>query len=200
MRNPRNSRLSYLLLSGAAGLVTGALAVETLHRLRPLWSAPDPDYRTRNPTYSAEPNISESATSGRRRVAGVSIGLAGIVLLAAATGGFLITERAAEARRAWADNLTGGKAARAIALIAQNGCGGCHEIPGAPGADGDVGPPLAGVAQRAYLGGAIANSPENLAIWIRDARAVDPHSAMPTIGISQRDARDIAAYLYALPD
>jgi cytochrome c1 len=34
--------------------------------------------------------------------------------------------------------------------------------------------------------------------WIRFSRQLDPHTAMPSTGISEQDARDIAAYLYAL--
>lgn len=37
-------------------------------------------------------------------------------------------------------------------LLRQYGCSSCHLIPGVAGARGNVGPPLAGVAQRVYLG------------------------------------------------
>jgi hypothetical protein len=32
---------------------------------------------------------------------------------------------------------------------------------------------------------------------IATPRAINPHSAMPVIGISERQARDLAAFLYA---
>jgi hypothetical protein len=34
--------------------------------------------------------------------------------------------------------------------------------------------------------------------WLRDPQEVNPRSAMPDLGVSERDARDIAAYLYTL--
>jgi cytochrome c1 len=34
--------------------------------------------------------------------------------------------------------------------------------------------------------------------WIQDPPAVDSATAMPNLGVSERDARDMAAYLYAV--
>jgi cytochrome c1 len=34
--------------------------------------------------------------------------------------------------------------------------------------------------------------------WLREPQAVDPLTAMPPLGVSERDARDIAAYLATL--
>jgi cytochrome c len=34
--------------------------------------------------------------------------------------------------------------------------------------------------------------------WLRDPQAIDPHTAMPDLGVNARDARDMAAYLTAL--
>ena len=39
----------------------------------------------------------------------------------------------------------------------------------------------------------------HLVRWIQDPPAVDSSTAMPNLGLTERDARDIAAYLYALP-
>lgn len=78
------------------------------------------------------------------------------------------------------------------------GCGTCHIIPGIRGANGRVGPPLEAIAERAYLGGVIPNSPEAMMRWIMDPRAVDPRTAMPDTGVSRADARNITAYLYTL--
>ncbi|RUV29180.1 c-type cytochrome, partial [Mesorhizobium sp. M7A.F.Ca.MR.148.00.0.0] len=76
---------------------------------------------------------------------------------------------------------------------------GCHTITGVPGAQGQVGPRLdASLAGRIFIGGGLANNPENLIRWIRSAREVDPHTAMPSTRITEQQARDIAAYLYAL--
>ena len=83
-------------------------------------------------------------------------------------------------------------------LLRQFGCGSCHEIPGVAAARGKVGPPLAGVATRVYIAGVLPNTPENLVRWLRDPPAVSPQSAMPDLGVTERDARDIAAYLATL--
>ncbi|TIT01684.1 MAG: c-type cytochrome [Mesorhizobium sp.] len=98
-----------------------------------------------------------------------------------------------------ANNATGGIATRAISIMMANGCAGCHTITGVPGAHGLVGPRLdATLATKVYVGGVLSNNPENLIRWIRVAREINPHTAMPSTGISEQEARDIAAYLYAL--
>jgi cytochrome c1 len=48
------------------------------------------------------------------------------------------------------------------------------------------------------LGGVLPNTPENMARWIRAPQEVAPLTAMPNLGVTQRDARDIAAYLATL--
>ena len=66
------------------------------------------------------------------------------------------------------------------------------------GARGNVGPPLDGIARRVYVGGVLLNTPENLVRWIRDPQAVDSLTAMPDLGVSEREATDIASFLYTL--
>ena len=97
-----------------------------------------------------------------------------------------------------ANNLTGGDAARGNASIRKYGCASCHTIPGITGAQSKVGPDLSGLASRVYIAGVLTNSPENLVAWIENPQAVDDKTAMPNMGVSARDARDIAAYLYTL--
>ncbi len=94
----------------------------------------------------------------------------------------------------------GDSAAEGKALIAQKGCGGCHVIPGVPGAAGQVGPSLAGVAGRATIaGGAVSNSgPDDLKKWIENPPALKPGTAMPNLGLSDADATKIVAYLETL--
>jgi cytochrome c1 len=104
--------------------------------------------------------------------------------------------RAAEHRAAAA--MTGGVPARGPALMRSYGCASCHTIPGVVGANALVGPPLIHMASRGYIGGVLANSPDNMIRWIRDPKAVDSLTAMPKLGVTERDARDIAAYLYTL--
>lgn len=84
------------------------------------------------------------------------------------------------------------------AVIADIGCGVCHVIPGIPGARGTVGPPLAGFAGRAYIAGTIPNRPELLVQWVRDAPSLAPDTAMPDLPLTDRQALDVAAYLYTL--
>src|SRR5437899_3366701 len=53
----------------------------------------------------------------------------------------------------------GADPAAGAALIQQKGCGGCHTIPGIAGANGNIGPNLAGVASRTNIaGGAVPNN------------------------------------------
>jgi cytochrome c1 len=66
------------------------------------------------------------------------------------------------------------------------------------GAHGRVGPPLTGFARRSFIAGRLPNTPENLVAWVRDPPAIDPATAMPALGLDERAARDVAAYLYEL--
>ena len=91
-----------------------------------------------------------------------------------------------------------GDAERGRLLLRQYDCGSCHRIPGVPGADGNVGPPLDRVAKRVYLGGVLPNSPENMVRWIRAPRDFDPLTAMPNLQVSESFAQDMTAYLYRL--
>jgi cytochrome c2 len=94
--------------------------------------------------------------------------------------------------------FAGGDAKSGAALIGRFGCGACHVIPGIEGAEGLVGPPLNQMAQRVYVAGVLRNTPDNLITWLRHPQAVVPGNAMPDMGIDQKQASDIAAYLYTL--
>jgi cytochrome c len=94
--------------------------------------------------------------------------------------------------------LTRGDIERGRVAIRYYGCPACHSIPGVPGADGLVGPSLAGIAGRVYLGGAVSNTPENMRRWIRRPRDIAPRTIMPNIPMTEHEARDIAGYLYTL--
>ncbi|HJQ62879.1 MAG TPA: c-type cytochrome [Burkholderiales bacterium] len=82
--------------------------------------------------------------------------------------------------------------------LQQYACAGCHRIPGVTGHEARVGPPLAGIASRTTLGGVLPNSPDNLVRWIREPQQHSPLTAMPDLRVTERDARDIAAYLATL--
>jgi cytochrome c1 len=81
-------------------------------------------------------------------------------------------------------------------MIERHGCGACHSIPGIRAANARVGPPLSRFAERTYIAGSLPNSAEHLVLWIRHPRQLSPGTAMPELGVSEADARDIAAYLY----
>ena len=85
---------------------------------------------------------------------------------------------------------------KAVELIRYYGCGTCHQIPGVPSAHGLVGPPLSKLKSRTYIGGVLTNTLENLTRWIRNPREIAPKTAMPDVGVSEADAKVIAAYLY----
>jgi len=89
-------------------------------------------------------------------------------------------------------------AKRGVEAISQYACVTCHEIPGIVGANAPVGPPLKGIASRVMLGGVLPNSPANMVLWLRAPQQVAPLTAMPDLGVTERDARDIAAYLATL--
>jgi cytochrome c len=97
-----------------------------------------------------------------------------------------------------AANLTGGNPETGRDRIQQYGCRGCHTIPGIPGAEALVGPPLIHWSKRVYIAGELPNTPENLMRWLQHPPQVEPKTAMPDMGITEQDSRDIAAYLYSL--
>lgn len=91
-----------------------------------------------------------------------------------------------------------GAVQRGRVAIQQYACPTCHEIPGIRGPEAQVGPPLNGLAERIYLAGVLLNTPAHMIEWLRHPQVVKPLSAMPELGVTERDARDIATYLYTL--
>lgn len=77
-------------------------------------------------------------------------------------------------------------------------CATCHVIPGIVEANQHVGPPLGGIAGRAFIAGVLPNTGENMVRFLRDPQAIDPLSAMPALGLTEQDARDIAAFMATL--
>jgi cytochrome c2 len=84
------------------------------------------------------------------------------------------------------------------ALIRELGCGSCHVVPGIENASGAVGPPLIQIGRRIYLAGLLRNTPPNMVRWLRNPQQVLPGNAMPDMGLTEPDAKDVAAYLYTL--
>jgi len=93
--------------------------------------------------------------------------------------------------------MTRGDPSRAQAAIRQYGCGGCHAIPGVQSPGGVAGPPLSGISDRLYVGGAVENTPDNLIRWIVNPKQFSASTAMPVTGINESEARDVAAFLYS---
>jgi len=84
-------------------------------------------------------------------------------------------------------------------LIASYGCGSCHSIPGVPGADSLAAPPLNRFYERTYIGGEIPNIWNNLITYIQSPEKIEPGTVMPNLGVTEDEARDIAAFLYHQP-
>ncbi len=92
----------------------------------------------------------------------------------------------------------GGDPARGQQVIQTYGCGACHVIGGISGANGKVGPNLAGLGERSYIAGQLPNTVANMVLWIMHPQQVEPGVDMPDLGITEQQAQDIAAYLYTL--
>jgi cytochrome c len=84
---------------------------------------------------------------------------------------------------------------RGRTALTQYACHACHVIPGVAGSEVYVGRPLDGLAKRKLIAGKLPTTQANLVLWIRNPQAIDPDTAMPGMGVSERDALDISAYL-----
>ena len=54
------------------------------------------------------------------------------------------------------------------------------------------------LGRRIYIAGVLRNTPDNLTRWIRDPQKIVPGNAMPDMGITEPEARDLAAFLQTL--
>lgn len=127
--------------------------------------------------------------SGRRRVAFPLLTWSVVVLVAAGTAiaACEAFEAEPEADIALAE--------RGEEAIVEYGCLSCHAVSGLPGPQGDVGPPLDGIAERRAIAGQLPNTTENLAAWIESPQEIDPGNVMPDVGVTEEDARAIAEFL-----
>ena len=131
----------------------------------------------------------------RRRATRLTVAAVG----AAALGGLLLQAEDTRAKRDLiirSERVTGGNADRGEAAFIAYGCGSCHAVVGVAHATGAVGPGLDGVALQAVIGGKLENTPDNMRQWIRFPQQVSPGTAMPNLGVGERDARNISAFLY----
>ena len=83
-------------------------------------------------------------------------------------------------------------------IIEQFRCGTCHMIPGIPKANGVFGPPLNEMSRRTFIAGEFPNTPQNLAHWVQAPTSMKPKTAMPDLGLTTDQAKDVAAYLQTL--
>lgn len=98
-------------------------------------------------------------------------------------------------RTAADDVRVAGNIERGKIAATQYACQTCHVVPGVVGAKVYVGQPLSDYAKRKLIAGRLPNTEANLVRWLMNPQAIDPHTAMPNMGLAERDARDIAAYL-----
>lgn len=117
-----------------------------------------------------------------------SLGIAILLMLSACSDNTVPVEQ----------RVVGGDVERGRRIIAAIECGACHTIPGIQGAHGIVGPPLTDFAERKFIGGVVPNEPTILVRWVQDAPSIAPHTGMPDLGLSDDEARHVAAYLYTL--
>ena len=131
------------------------------------------------------------------RTALTSVIIAVLIAIGAAVGAYAWSSSRQQQNRV-AAALTNGDPSHGPDLIRRYGCGGCHTISAVPGADGKVAASLEELRKRVFIGGGvIRNTPENLVRWIVNPRALSSKTAMPQTGIDEKEARDVAAFLYA---
>lgn len=94
--------------------------------------------------------------------------------------------------------VPGGEVRQGLRLVTQYQCGACHTIPGVQGAAGREGPTLEYIGRLSYIAGGIPNQPANMLRWLRVPHAVKPGTEMPPMGLTEQEARHIAAFLYTL--
>lgn len=81
-------------------------------------------------------------------------------------------------------------------MILEYGCSGCHVVSSVRQATGRVGPKLEDIREQIYLAGVLPNQPDNMVQWLMNPREISSQTAMPDLGVTEQDARDIGAFLY----
>jgi cytochrome c oxidase subunit 2 len=90
-----------------------------------------------------------------------------------------------------------GAAAAGKTLFAASACVGCHTIKGVSA--GVLGPDLTHFGSRRTLAaGMWPNTPENVAEWVKDPQRLKPGVKMPALGLTDEQAKAVAAYLAGL--
>jgi cytochrome c oxidase subunit 2 len=139
------------------------------------------------------------------RQAGTSRGMCGEYCgLQHATMALTVTAEPLAAFQQWARSRQAAAAApttpeseTGLAVFTRS-CGACHAVAGTK-ALGRIGPELTHVASRPTIGaGALANTPENLARWIRNAPLVKEGARMPAVPLDSAQLGAVIAYLQTL--
>ena len=94
--------------------------------------------------------------------------------------------------------VDGGDPERGRLLTQQYQCAACHFIPEVQGTNGDAGPSLKYMGRLSYIAGSIPNQPDNMVRFLQNPPAVKPGTLMPALGISEQEARHMAAFMYTL--
>jgi cytochrome c2 len=94
--------------------------------------------------------------------------------------------------------LTGGDPQLGRRALALHSCISCHTIPGVPKGDGNSAPSLAHWSKHHEFIGERANTPENLMQWLHNPAHMKPGTKMPNMNVSEKDSRDMAAYLFSI--
>ena len=116
------------------------------------------------------------------------------------TGALLVCAALASgcAKEKPASRVAGGDPERGRLLVQQYQCAACHYIPEVQGVNGDAGPSLETMGRMSYIAGSIPNQPENMIRFLQNPPAVKPGTLMPALGISEDEARHMAAFMYTL--
>jgi cytochrome c oxidase subunit 2 len=115
---------------------------------------------------------------------------------------FTVVAMEREAFQDWArarSSFNGARDAEGLALFLKHGCSACHAISGTE-ARGTIGPDLSGFGDRGSVGaGALANTQEDIARFIRNPSEIKPGVRMPHFSmLPEADIQRIAAYLKGL--
>jgi cytochrome c oxidase subunit II len=105
-------------------------------------------------------------------------------------------ERWVAAQKAAPEEPTG-LAAEGKAIFTRSACVGCHTIRGV--STSVLGPDLTTFGSRRTLAaGILPNTPETVAAWLKNPPALKPAAKMPALGLTDEQARAVAAYLLSL--
>jgi cytochrome c oxidase subunit II len=83
-------------------------------------------------------------------------------------------------------------------IFETSACIDCHTVRGTV-ADGTFGPDLTHLKSRATLGaGVVANTPDNLKLWVENPQAIKPGCLMPAMNLDPTELDELVAYLETL--